>query len=134
MANDRSNNDGRQAGRVGAPEADPRDREAVERERQRQQLDEFLADARQDIERMRGMVPQLAAGDAVTWARIENIAHNLAARSQILKLGVLNACARELQVLVDERQKGAVMDDFFLQCVNSAVETLAIELDVLTRA
>jgi len=114
--------------------ADLRDRETVERERHRIQVEEFLGDARQDVARLRGLVPELEAGDLATWARLQTIAHNLAARSQILKLGILNACARELQQLVDERQKGAAVDNFFLQCVNSAIETLALEIEALKRA
>jgi len=132
MANDRDN-DGREAGRSSRM-ADLRDRETVERERHRIQVEEFLGDARQDVARLRSMVPELEAGDLATWARLQTIAHNLAARSQILKLGILNACARELQQLVDERQKGAAIDNFFLQCVNSAIETLALEIEALKRA
>lgn len=134
MANDRSGNDGREAGRKGALTADPREREAVERNGNRQALEEFLGDASQEVEHMRGMAAELSTGDPAPWLRLQNIAHNLAARSQILELGVLNACARELQQLVDERQKGAPLDDFFLQCVTGAIETLAIELDVLKRS
>jgi hypothetical protein len=106
----------------------------VERERHRQQLDEFLADANQDVARMRGMESELEAGDVAAWERLQMLAHNLAARSQILKLGVLNACARELQQLVDDRQKGAPFDAFFLQCVSSAIETVALEIESLRRS
>jgi hypothetical protein len=134
MSNDPDGNSGREAGRGGARTADLRAPQTVERERYRQQLDDFLDHAGQDVGRMRGMVFELEAGEAATWERLENIAHNLAARSQVLKLGVLNACARELQQLVDERRKGAMLDTFFLQCVNGAVETLALEIDALKRS
>jgi len=113
---------------------DPRGREPAERERQRQMLGEFLADATRDVERMRGMLTALDAGDAAALARVQTLAHNLGARSQALKLGVLNACARELEQLTEERQNGAPLDDFFRQCVSSAVETLALEIDALRRA
>jgi hypothetical protein len=113
---------------------DPREREALERERQRKQLDEFLGDATRDVERMRALVPELEAGDVAAWARVQNMAHNLDARSQALKLGLMNACARELEQLTDERQNGAPLDGFFLQCVISAIETLAIEIAALRRA
>jgi hypothetical protein len=106
----------------------------VEHERHRQQLDEFLADANQDVARMRGMESELGGGDAAAWGRLETLAHNLAARSQILKLGVLNACVRELQQFVDDRRKGAPLDAFFLQCVNSAIETVALEIESLRRS
>jgi hypothetical protein len=134
MSNDSDGNDGRETGRIGARTADRRDRETVERERQRQQLEEFLGHAGQDVGRMRGMVFELEAGETATWERLENLVHNLAARSQILKLGVLYACARELQQLLVERQKGAALDAFFFQCLSSAIETLALEIDAIKRA
>jgi hypothetical protein len=134
MPNDPDGKDGRGNGRTAAQAADVRVRETVERDRQRQQLDEFLADASQDVGRMRSLIPDLEAGERGAWDRLENIVHNLAARSQILKLGVLNACARELQQLVEERQKGGALDTFFRQCVSSAIETIALELDALKRA
>ena len=113
---------------------DPRGRETVERERQRQQLDEFLADATRDVECMRAMEPELEAGDAAAWDRVQILAHNLAARSLALKLGVLNACARELEQLADECPKGGPLDTFTRQCVTGAIETLALEIDQLKRA
>lgn len=113
---------------------DLRERESAERERHRQQVDEFLHDARRDVERMRVLLPELEAGDTAAWARVQNLAHNLAARSLALKLGVMNACARELVQLTDEQQNGAPLDDFFRQCVGSAIETLALEIDGLRRA
>jgi hypothetical protein len=134
MPNDRDGNDERGIGRTDAQTADLRVRETVERDRQRPHLDEFLADAGKDVARMRGLIPDLEAGQADAWERLENIGHNLAARSQILKLGVLNACARELQHLVEERRRGGALDTFFLQCVNSAIETLALEIDALRQA
>ena len=111
-----------------------REREAVERERRRNQLDEFVADATRDVERMRGLMAELEAGDPAAWARVQNLAHNVAARSLALKLGVMNACARELERFTDERQKGVPLDDFFVQCVHSAIETLALELAALRRS
>jgi hypothetical protein len=124
---------GRQARRKDSRVMDLREREAAERERHRQQVDEFLRDATRDVERMRGLLPELEAGDAAAWARVQNLAHNLAARSLALKLGVMNACARELVQLTDEQQNGAPLDDFFRQCVGSAIETLALEVDGLKR-
>ena len=113
---------------------DLRERDTVERERQRHQLDEFLADASRDVERMRGLVAELEAGDPAAWSRVQNLSHNLGARSQALKLGVMNAAARELERFADERERGATLDDFFVQCVNSAIETLALEIASLKRS
>ena len=134
MSNDSDGNNGRETGRSGARTADLRARETVERDRYRQQLDEFLGDAGQDVGRMRGMIFEVEAGETATWERFENIAHNLVARSGILKLGVMNACARELQQLVAERQKTGTLDAFFLQCLSSAIETIALEVDALKRS
>jgi len=113
---------------------DPRGRETAERERHEQQLEEFLGDATRDVECMRGLVVELEAGDATAWARVQNMAHNLGARSRALRLGVMIACARELEQLTDERQNGAPLDGFFVQCVASAIETLALEIAALRRA
>jgi hypothetical protein len=111
----------------------PDDREHLERERHRQLLDEFLNDATHDIEGMRVLVPRLESGDEAAWSRARNIAHNLGARAMALKLAVLLACLRELQLLTDERLNGAPLDDFFMQCVSSAIETLALEVSTLRR-
>jgi HPt (histidine-containing phosphotransfer) domain-containing protein len=113
---------------------DLRGREAAERERHRQVLDEFLSDATRDVELMRARVADLDAGDATAWAHVQNTAHNLAARAMALKLGVLNACARELEQLTNERHNGAPLDRFFLQCVASAIETLWLEIGMLKQA
>jgi hypothetical protein len=113
---------------------DRRERETVEHERHRQQLDEFLGDATRDVERMRALVGELERGDDAAWERVQTIAHNLGARSLALELGVMNACARELEQLTDERQRGVPLDRFFMQCVASAIETLALEIAVLRRA
>ena len=113
---------------------DFRGREAAERERHRQMLDEFLSDATRDVERMRALVAELESGDGTVLAPVQNTAHNLAARAMALKLGVLNACARELEQLTNERQNGALPDRFFLQCVGAAIETLALEIGALKRA
>src|SRR5438105_3218622 len=134
MSNDPNGKDGgRELGR-GGHLADPRVRETAERERHKQQLSEFLADATRDVERMRAMEPELEASDAASWDRVQILAHNLAARSLALKLGVLNACARELEQLTEDRAKGTPLDTFFKQCVVGAIETLALEIDQLKRA
>lgn len=133
MPNDTNNRGGREIGR-GSQTTDPRERDAIERDRQRTQLEEFLGDAQRDVERMRAMESELEAGDAAAWDRVQNLAHNLAARSMGLKLGVLNACARELEQLTEERQKGAPLDTFFKQCVVGAIETLSLEIEQLRRA
>jgi len=111
----------------------PDDRESGERERQQQLLDEFLNDATQDIDGLRVLIPQLESGDEAAWTRARNVAHNLGARAIALKLAVLLACLRELQLLTDEHLNGAPLDDFFMQCVSSAIETLAIEVSTLRR-
>jgi len=105
-----------------------------ERQRLRQHLDEFLSDATRDVERMRSLVISLETGDTAAWPQVQNLAHNVAARSLALKLGVMNACARELEQLTHEGQNGTPLDNFLLQCVGSAVEALAIELVALKRS
>jgi hypothetical protein len=111
----------------------PDDREFLEHERHRQLLDEFLSDAAQDIEGMRLLIPRLESGDEAAWTRARNVAHNLGARAIALKLPVLLACLGELQLLTGEHLNGAQIDDFFMQCVSSAIETLALEVSTLKR-
>jgi len=113
---------------------DPRDRDLAERERQRQLLNEFLGDATRDVERMRALLVELEGGQAAAWTRVSFVAHNIAARATNLKLLVLAACARELEQLAEERQAGAPLDKFFMQCVASAIETLGLEIASLRRA
>jgi hypothetical protein len=111
----------------------PDDRESLEHERHGRLLEEFLTDASQDIDGMRVLIPQLESGDEAAWTRARNVAHNLGARAIALKLPVLLACLRELQLLTDERLNGAPLDDFFMQCVSSSIETLALEVSTLRR-
>jgi hypothetical protein len=113
---------------------DPRGQEAAENARQRQLVQEFLVDTTRDVERMRGLIVQLEAGEKTAWAQVQNLAHNVAARALALKLVVLNSCARELEQLADEHLKGAPLDKVLMQCVGSAIETVALEIEQLRRA
>lgn len=113
--------------------SDPRERENSERAARERQVREFLDDATRDLQRMRGIAACLEANDAVAWGEVQNLAHNIAARASTLKLGLLNACARELENLVDENLAGAPVDAFFVQCTSSAIETIALEIAVLKR-
>jgi hypothetical protein len=82
---------------------------------------------------MRGLAVRLEAGDAAAWGEIQILAHNIAARALTLKLGLLNACARELENLADEKLAGAAVDAFFMQCMSSGIETIALEIEALKR-
>jgi hypothetical protein len=109
--------------------SDPRERETAERAARERIVREFLEDATRDLQRMRGLTARLEAADAIAWTELGNLAHNLAARAAALKLGVLNACARELENLADEHLAGAALDAFFIQCVASGLETIALEIE-----
>jgi HPt (histidine-containing phosphotransfer) domain-containing protein len=95
---------------------------------------EFLDDATRDLQRMRGLAVRLEASDTAAWGEVQNLAHNIAARAATLKLALLNACARELENLADEKLAGARVDAFFMQCVSGAIETIALEIEALKRA
>jgi hypothetical protein len=113
--------------------SDPRERENSERASRERQVREFLDDATRDLQRTRGLAVRLEANDAAAWGEVQNLAHNIAARAFTLKLGLLNACARELENLADENLAGAPVDAFFMQCTSSAIETIALEVEALKR-
>ena len=113
--------------------SDPRERENSERVARERQLREFLDDATRDLQRTRGLAARLEANDAAAWGEVQNLAHNIAARALTLKLGLLNACARELENLADENLAGTPADAFFMQCTSSAIETIALEIEALKR-
>jgi len=89
---------------------------------------EFLQTTIEDLEVMRKQLLLLERGDASACNRLGNVSHDIAASAGALKLGVLQACARALQDLVAE---DARVDAFFVQCVTSAVDAIALEVDVL---
>ncbi len=94
---------------------------------------EFLRRAREDLVRMRGLVPELEAGVETAWAGACTLAHNIAAGANTHKLGVLTACARELDALLCERTPVAKPDAFLLGCIASAIEAVALEVEMLMR-
>jgi hypothetical protein len=114
--------------------SDPRERESAERAARERQVREFLDDATRDLQRMRGLAARLESDDGAAWTEVQNLAHNVAARAAALKLGVLDACSRELENLADEHLAGAPLDAFLLQCLASALETVALEIESLKRA
>jgi hypothetical protein len=114
--------------------SDPRERESAERAARERQVREFLDDATRDLQRMRGLGARLESGDHAAWGEVQNLAHNVAARAAVLKLGLLDVCARELENLADEHLAGAPLDAFALQCLASAFETVALEIEALKRA
>ena len=114
--------------------SDPRERESAERAARERQVREFLEDATRDLQRMRGLGARLESDDKAAWVEVQNLSHNIAARAAVLKLGLLDACARELEDLADEHLAGAPLDAFILQCLASAFETVALEIETLKRA
>ena len=82
---------------------------------------------------MRGLTPQLESDDEAAWARACTLAHNLAAGARLHKLGVLTACARELDKLLCERRAGEEPGVFLLNCIVSGIEAAALEVQALLR-
>lgn len=101
--------------------------------KRRQALQEFLRDTSRDVERMRSIAIEIEAGEVAGWPHLRNLAHNIAARANSLKLGVMNATGRELERLADEQLAATSADAFLLQCANSAIDTLALEVDTLKK-
>lgn len=112
---------------------DPRERDISAEAARKQEVRAYLAEADRDVAALRGLTVLLETGDLDAWKRVQNSAHNLAARANTLRLGVLNAAARELTDLTEERLAGRGLDPFLLQCALAAIDTLGIEIETLRR-
>lgn len=86
-----------------------------------------------DVEQMRRNVPALIAGDDAAWRHLRFRAQRIRGTAQGLDLGVLSACARELERLAEERFTRVEIDAQFLLSVTSAIEMVAIELSRIRR-
>jgi hypothetical protein len=58
---------------------------------------EFLSNVSRDLERLRSSSHDPDALDSAWWRRLQSTAHNIGARSEALKLGVMRRCALELE-------------------------------------
>jgi hypothetical protein len=94
---------------------------------------EFLHQSSEDLARLRALVADLAAGDLGAWAHACTLAHNIAAGANANNLGVLTACARELDQLLCERRPNELADAFLMSCIASAIEAVALEIEVQLR-
>src|SRR4051812_47157864 len=94
---------------------------------------ELARDVAEDVQRMRATSAELEAVDWVAWRRVQNAAHNIAARAGALKLVVLQQCARELEELaacvqtLNESGKARHLESAMV-----AIETIALEVETLT--
>ena len=91
----------------------------------------FLRRTLDEVEQMRRNVPLLIAGDDAAWRHVRFCAQRMRGTANGLELGVLSACARELEGLAEERFNRAEVDAHFLLSVTSAIEMVAIELNAL---
>ncbi len=114
------------------PVSDSRGQNSLGSGRPRLEID-FLRLARADLARMRGLVPELEGGDAAAWSRACMLAHDMAAGANTHRFCVLTACARELDQLLCERTPDAQPDAFLMSCIASAIEAVALEVEVLMR-
>ncbi len=105
-----------------APDADVRRQELITL---------FLRRTRDEIEQMRRNVPLLIAGDDAAWRHLRFCAQRMSGTAKGLELGVLSACAQELEGLTEERFSRATLDAHFLLSVTSAIEMVAIEINEL---
>lgn len=93
----------------------------------------FLVRTVDDVEQMRRNVPALIAGDDAAWRHLRFCAQRIRGTAHGLDLGVLSACARELELLAEERFTRGEIDAQFLLSVTSAIEMVAIELNRIRR-
>ena len=101
-------------------------------EKKRQQLVElFLQRTLEDVEHVRRSVPELIAADQAAWQELRFSAQRAASMARTLELGILEACARELTTLANERFAGKALDADFLLTVTSAIEMVGLELERL---
>ena len=94
----------------------------------KQLIELFLRRSVTELEQMRRGVPSLIKGDDAAWREVRFNAQRIAGTASALQLGVLNACAKELAALTEERFSRVTLDAHFLLTVTSAIEMVAIEL------
>jgi HPt (histidine-containing phosphotransfer) domain-containing protein len=96
-------------------------------------VQELVQEASVEMSRVRASTAALEALERNDWERIQRLAHNIAARSQALDLGVLASCAQELErfagAIVNGDPKGQAVA---LQNAAIAMETVDLELSVLS--
>jgi hypothetical protein len=95
---------------------------------------EFLTELSGDLERLRSGSKEPDALDSATWRRLQTTAHNIAARAEALKLGVLQQCARELEQFAVEVLKPT--DSSKSESIHGAMialEILELELQALKK-
>jgi len=96
---------------------------------------ELVREAAVEMARIRTGTPPLETLDRHGWEHSRRLAHNIAARAQALDLGVLAACARELErfaggvALADSKDQAVA-----LQGAAIAIETIDLEVSVLSKS
>jgi hypothetical protein len=96
---------------------------------------EFITEVNRDLERFRFENTDLAKLDANSWRKVLNAAHNIGARAEALKLGVLEICARELeQFATDVLKTPGSNKSEFIQGSMIAIEMLDLELNALKKS
>jgi hypothetical protein len=93
---------------------------------------EFIEQARSDLAGVRAEMGALETLDSGAWRRTQVLAHNIGARAEVLKLGVLQRCARELEHFSLEILDGKSPDKAAnVEMAMVAVETIDLELSSL---
>jgi hypothetical protein len=103
---------------------------------------ELVREVRLQLELMRAAAAALEAQDVAAWRGTNTAAHNIAARADALRLGVLRSCARELErfsaaILDGKALDGKSLDGAagadagLVQRAMVAIETLELELQAL---
>jgi hypothetical protein len=95
---------------------------------------EFITEVSRDLERLRAGRVHLDVPDSTSWRRLQTAAHNIGARAEGLKLGVLQLCARELEQFALEVLRPTDSDKSeSIQGAMIALEMLDLELTALKK-
>jgi hypothetical protein len=114
---------------------DPLSSEQDQARKQKVLVMELITEASRDLKLMRDGDGGFAAFDPVAWRKIQNTAHNIAARAAELRLGVLQLCARELEQFAAEILRPTDSDKSeSVQGAVIALEMLDLELLALKRS
>lgn len=97
-------------------------------EARRRETEQFLLRTSSDVTKMRESVSQLEKGDQACWQELRFLAQQIAGTAAKLQVGIVSACAKEIEKLAEEQFAGVTVDAFFMLCTTSAIETLAMEL------
>lgn len=95
---------------------------------------DFVSEVREQLEGIHKNTLELEAFEAAAWERTLTVAHNIGARAQALRLGVLASCAREFENFAGLMLTGDVQSRrSAFQSAMVALETISLEIQSLSK-